>query len=40
MIAGIEQVSIPAILIVAISGIAGIVYSDTNDRKDYIETRP
>ena len=49
-IAGIEQCSILAILIVAIArivracfhktaGIAGVVHSDPNDRNDYMETR-
>ena len=49
-IAGIEQGSILAILIVAIArivracfhkiaGIAGVVHSDPNDRNDYMETR-
>ena len=53
-IIGIEQGSIPAILIFAvvrivstcfqkIAGIAvivGVVHSDSNDRNDYMETRP
>ena len=49
-IAGIEQCSILAILIVAITrivracfhkiaGIAGVVHSDPNDRNEYMETR-
>ena len=49
-IAGIEQGSIPAILIFAvvricfekiagIAMIAGVVHSDPNDRNDYMETR-
>ena len=47
-IAGIEQASILAILIVAIArivracffaGIAGVVHSDPNDRNAYVESR-
>ena len=46
-IAGIEQCSIPAILIFAFvrivstcfQKIAGVVHSDPNDRNDYMETR-
>ena len=47
LIAGIEQGSILAILIIAIArivracfhNIAGVVHSDSNDRTDYMETR-